>query len=109
MKKTIKKTTAKAAFGLSPLSDRIVVREMKADDAKKTQSGIYLPETMKEDRGAKRGIVVAIGPGRFEDGKLIPMQVKVNDHVLFQWGEQITYQGEEYSIVRESEISAIIK
>lgn len=109
MKKTQKKTTAKSAFGLSPLSDRIVVREMKADDAKKTQSGIYLPDTMKEDRGAKKGTVVAIGPGRFEDGKLVPMQVKVGDQVLFQWGEQITYQGEEYFIVRESEIAAIIR
>ena len=98
----------KAILGLLPLHDRIVIQEVKGDNAKKTDSGIYLPESTKEDRGAKKGMVVAVGPGRYEDGMLQSMQVRVGDTVLFQWGENITYQGEEYYIVRESEVSAIV-
>lgn len=94
---------------IKPLSDRIVIREDKDSKEKKTSSGIIIPVTVSEDKGSKSGEVVAIGPGRVEDGKLVPLQVKVGDMVLFQWGEKVTIDSESYYIVRESEILAIIK
>jgi chaperonin GroES len=99
----------KSSFPLVPLGDRLVVKEAKAGQDKKTDSGIYIPDNVKDDKGTKRGEVLAIGEGRFEDGKLVPMNVKVGDIVLFQWGDQVTYQGEDYFIIRESEVSAIVK
>jgi chaperonin GroES len=94
-------------FGLKPLGDRLVLEEVK--EREKSHSGIYIPETVKDDKGSKMARVIAVGDGRFEDGKLIPMNVKVGDTVLFQWGDQIKFEGTEYFIVRESEIIAIIK
>ncbi len=105
MKKESKK---KESFGLMPLSDRLILEEVK-DSVKETKSGIYIPESVKDDKGSKKGRVVAVGEGRYEDGKLVPTKVKVGDVVLFQWGDQITYKGEEYFIVRESEIAAVVK
>lgn len=105
-KKPTKST--KKSFGLEPLGDKILVSEIKSDDSKKTDSGIYIPNSAKEDKGAKKGKVIAIGKGRFEDGKQIPVQVSVGDTILFTWGDQIVYEGEEYFLVRESEVSAII-
>ena len=113
MKKTVKtqvkKEIKKTSFPLIPLGDRLVVKEEKAGLDKKTDSGIYIPNTVKDDKGTKKGEVLAVGEGRFEDGKLVPMNVKVGDTVLFQWGDQVTYQGEDYFIIRESEVSAIVK
>lgn len=106
-KKTPK--TMKKSFGLEPLGDKILVSEIKSDDSKKTDSGIYIPNSAKEDKGAKKGKVIAIGKGRFEDGKLIPVQVSVGDTILFTWGDQIVYEGEEYFLVRESEVSAVVR
>lgn len=107
----MKKTHSKqSSSGIVPLHDRVVVREIGAEDAeRKTESGIIIPVTVKEDKGAKRGRVIAKGPGRYEDGKLLPMGVAVGDTVLFQWGDEVTIDGEKYSILRESEIIAIIK
>lgn len=113
MKKTAKiKTkmneTRVQSVGLTPLGDRIVVKAIKAEDGKKTESGIYIPDSVKEDKGTKRGKVVAVGPGKHDDGKLIPMSIKVGDSILFQWGEEVSYNGEEYFVVREAEVLAII-
>jgi len=105
MKKESKKIQS---FGLTPLSDRLILEEVK-DSVKETSSGIYIPETAKDDKGSKKGRVVAVGEGRYEDGKLIAPKVKVGEVVLFQWGDQITYKGEEYFIVRESEVVAVVK
>ena len=93
---------------LLPLGDRILVKEIEVSDGKKTDSGIYIPDSVKEDKGAKRGTVVAVGPGRYEDGKHTPMQVEVGDTILFTWGEQVTYKGAEYFLAREGEVLAII-
>ena len=103
----MKKEKKVSKFGLEPLGDRIVLLEVKEHE--KSRSGIYIPETVKEDRGSKKGKVIAVGAGRYEDGKLIPVRVKVGETVLFQWGDQIKYNGEEYFIVRENEVIAIIK
>jgi chaperonin GroES len=105
-KKTMKAT--KKSFGLEPLGDKILVSEISSEDSKKTGSGIYIPDSAKEEKGAKKGKVIAVGKGRFEDGKHIPVQVSVGDTILFTWGDQIKYEGAEYFLVRESEVSAKI-
>lgn len=94
---------------IRPLQDRVVIREDIEADEKKTSSGIIIPAGAGEDKNGKRGIVVAIGPGRVEEGKVIPIVVKIGDKVLFQWGDKINVGGEEYFVVRESEVLAIIK
>ena len=86
----------------------MLVQEIK-EKTDKTDSGIYIPDTAKEDHGAKRGKVIAVGKGKFDDGALVPMSVSVGDTVLFQWGDTFTYEGEDYFIVREGEIVAIVK
>jgi chaperonin GroES len=109
MKKPAKIQTKKVSFPLIPLADRLVVKEVKTDQEKKTDSGIYIPGTVKDDKPTKQGIVMAVGEGRYEEGEIVPMKVKIGDTVLFTWGDQVTYQGEEYFIIRETEISAVVK
>lgn len=96
--------------GIKPLSDRVLIREVKPEEKEtKTKSGIIIPVTVSEDKGAKRGEVVAVGPGRMEEGKLLAVTLKEGDEVLFQWGDKLIVNGEEYYLVRESEILAVIK
>jgi chaperonin GroES len=102
-----KKLENKSGFGLQPLADRIVLEEV--EEKMTSPSGIYIPESVKQDKGAKMAKVIAVGEGRTEDGKLIPVKVKKGDTVLFSWGDQITYQGKDYFIVRENEVIAIIQ
>ena len=94
---------------IEPLHDRALIREDAENKEKKTSSGIIIPITVDDDKGSKRGEVVAVGAGRMEDGKLVPISVKAGDEVLFQWGDKIKVGDEEYYIVKESEILAIIK
>lgn len=95
---------------LQPLGDRVLIKEIvEKNTDRKTASGIFIPSNVREDQGAKRGEVVAVGPGKYENSEIIPMQLKVGDTVLFQWGDKLTLDGEDYFLVRESEISAIIK
>lgn len=94
---------------IKPLHDRVLIREDAENKEKKTSSGIIIPITVDDDKGSKRGEVVAVGAGRMEDGKLVPISVKAGDEVLFQWGDKIKVGDEEYYIVKESEILAIIK
>jgi len=92
---------------IKPLSDRIVVKPMEAED--KTKGGIILPDTAKEK--PVEGTVVAAGPGRkTDDGKVIAMDIKVGDTVLYgkYSGTEVTIEGEEYLIMRESDIFAIV-
>ncbi|MFA6554736.1 MAG: co-chaperone GroES [Candidatus Paceibacterota bacterium] len=94
---------------IKPLQDRILIKEDGESKEKRTSSGIIIPVTVNEDKGSKRGEVVAVGSGRYEDGKLIPIGVKEGDKVLFQWGDKVKIGEEEYYIVKESEVLAIIK
>ncbi len=94
---------------IQPLQDRVLIREHADDKEKKTSSGIIIPVTVNEDKNGKRGEIVAVGPGRSEEGKTVPMKVKVGQQVIFQWGDKVSVDGEEYYLVRESEILAIIK
>src|ERR1035437_3904648 len=94
---------------IKPLADRVLIKEDTESKEKKTSSGIIIPVTVNEDKGSKRGEVVAVGPGRVEDGELVAPSVKEGDIVLFQWGDKVRIGEEDYYLVRESEILAIIK
>jgi len=103
-----KDTTAKVT--LRPLGDKVLIRPLTDDElGSRSPSGIIIPETVNRDK-ADRGLVVAVGPGRWDgDGeKRIPLDVTVGENVIFQWGDKIEYQGTEYYLVSESNISAII-
>lgn len=92
---------------LTPLYDRVVVKPALPEEV--TKGGIIIPDTAKEK--PQQGEVVAVGKGKLtEDGKLIPLQVKVGDQVLFgkYAGTEVSIDGEEYLIMRESDIYAII-
>ena len=92
---------------LKPLSDRVVVKPQEAEE--KTASGIILPDTAKEK--PQLGKIVAVGKGKISDaGNVIKMDVKVNDKVLYgkYSGTEITFEGDELLIMRESDILAIL-
>ncbi len=94
---------------IQPLHDRVLIRESIDDKEKKTSFGLILPGTAGDDKGSRSGVVVAKGKGKKEDGKVVPIPVEIKDKVLFQWGDKIQIEGEDYWVVKESEIIAIIK
>ena len=94
---------------IKPLGDRVVIREDDESAEKKTSSGIIIPVSASEDKNGRRGEVVAVGPGRTEDGKTIAPAVKTGDTVIFQWGDKVRIGEDDYYIVRESESLAIVK
>lgn len=94
-------------MNLKPLADRVVVKPSVAEE--KTKGGIIVPDTAKEK--PVWGLVIAIGPGKISDeGKLIAPEVKTGDSVLYgkYSGTEVTIDGEEYLIMRESDIFAIM-
>lgn len=93
-----------------PLGDRVLVKPLSADDTK-TASGIIIPDTVAQEK-PEQGKVVAVGAGRMnDDGTTVPMSVKVGDTVIFsKYGpDEIKVDGEEYYILGESSVLAIIK
>jgi chaperonin GroES len=92
---------------LKPLGDRVVIQPSKAEE--KTKGGIFVPDTAREKPVI--GKVVAVGPGRTSDeGKRIPLQVKVGNKVLYgkYSGTEVTVEGKEYLIMKEEDIFAIV-
>src|SRR6476660_1267218 len=89
---------------LKPLGDRVIVEVLAEEES--TVSGIVLPDTAKEK--PQRGKVMAVGPGRYEDGKLVPLDVKKGDEVVFSkyGGTEVKISDEECLILRESDILA---
>jgi chaperonin GroES len=90
-----------------PLHDRVVVRRIEAEE--KTKGGIIIPDTAKEK--PQEGEVVAVGPGaRDETGKLVPLDVKAGDRVLFgKWsGTEVRIDGQDLLIMKESDILGVI-
>jgi chaperonin GroES len=92
---------------LKPLGDRVVLKRQEAEE--KTQSGIILPDSAKEKPQA--AVVIAVGPGKEEDGKLTAMQVAVGDKVIYSKysGTEVKVEDEEYVIVGQSEIIAKVE
>ncbi|MGD8958463.1 MAG: co-chaperone GroES [Desulfobacteraceae bacterium] len=93
---------------LRPLQDRIIVK--RVEEESKTKGGIIIPDSAKEKPA--EGIVISVGKGKVaEDGKLIPMEVKTGDRILFgkYSGTEVKVEGEEYLIMREDDVLGIIE
>ncbi|MBR9978475.1 MAG: co-chaperone GroES [Bacteroidetes bacterium] len=93
-------------MNLKPLADRVIVRPLEAEE--KTAGGLYIPDTAKEK--PMQGEVVAVGPGKISDeGKTLAMEVKTGDKVLYgkYSGTEVTVDGTDYLIMRETDIFAI--
>lgn len=97
----------KTKTNIKPLSDRVLVKPQPAEE--KTSSGIIIPDTAKEK--PQKGTVVSAGPGKVENGTKIEMSVEKGDNVLYgkYSGTEITLDGEEYLIMRESDILGIVE
>ncbi|MCU0622710.1 MAG: co-chaperone GroES [Gemmatimonadaceae bacterium] len=91
---------------VSPLADRVVVKAL--EETENMRGGLYIPDTAKEK--PQQGEVVAVGPGRFEKDTRVPMEVKVGNKVLYgkYSGTEVTVDGEQYLILRESDVLAIV-
>jgi len=98
-----------AKIGIRPLGDRVVVLPAEKGEERKLPSGIILPGSADKEKPAT-GTVVAVGPGKMEDGTLVPMNVKIGDEVLFaKYGyDEVKLEGKEYYILSESSVLAVI-
>jgi len=96
------------SLNIKPIGDRVVVEAAAAETV--TASGIYIPETAQEK--PQKGTIVAVGPGKYADltGNLIPIGVSIGDKVLYgkYAGTEVTYDGKEYLIMRETDIFAVL-
>ena len=92
-------------MNLKPLGDRVIVEVLEEEEV--TASGIVLPDTAKEK--PQRGRILAIGEGRWEDGKRVPLDVVVGDEVIYSkyGGTDVKVDGSDYLILRESDILAV--
>jgi len=115
VKKTTKRVVKKAPklaskSGIFPLGDRVLLRPFGADEiGEKTASGIIIPDTVSKEK-PEQGEIIAVGEGKWADGKREPLSVKVGDKVVFsRYGyDEVKYKGEEYYILKEENILAII-
>jgi len=91
---------------VSPLADRVVIKAL--EETESMRGGLYIPDTAKEK--PQQGEIIAVGPGKYEDGKLVPMGVKVGDKVLYgkYSGTEVTIEGDALLILRESDVLAVI-
>ena len=96
-----------AKFGIKPLEDRVVVKPIEEEET--TASGLVIPDTAKEK--PTEGEVIAVGPGRFEDGNRVPLDVKIGDKVIYSkyGGNEYKYKGEEYVILQSRDIYAVVE
>jgi chaperonin GroES len=95
------------SVSIKPLEDRILVKALDAEQT--TASGLVIPDTAKEK--PQEGEVLAVGPGRFEDGQRLPLDVKVGDVVVYSkyGGTEIKYHGEEYLILSARDVLAVVE
>ena len=107
MKKDAGKVSKKM---IQPLADRILVKPFDASALETTLSGIIIPDTVSKEK-PEQGKVLAVGPGKYEDGKIVPVRVSVGDTVLFsKYGyDEVKVDGDELYILKEDSILAIIK
>jgi chaperonin GroES len=91
---------------LSPLADRVVIRPL--EETEQMRGGLYIPDTAKEK--PQQGEVIAVGPGRFEKGEHVKMELKVGDKVLYgkYSGTEVTIDAEQLLIVKESDVLAVV-
>ena len=93
---------------IRPLGDRLVVEPQELET--QTAGGIFIPDTADKDK-PMQGTVLAIGQGRYIDGKMTPLQVKVGEKVLFgkYAGTNVKFDGKEYLVMREEDVMAIVE
>lgn len=96
----------KKKIGVKPLGDRVVVRPM--EESEQMRGGLYIPDTAKEK--PQQGEIVAVGPGRFEKGERVPMELSDGQIVLYgkYSGTEVTLDNEQYLIIKESDVLAVI-
>src|SRR4026209_275135 len=99
-------TKTQTSTKVAPLADRVVVRAL--EETEQMRGGLFIPDTAKEK--PQQGEIVAVGPGKYEDGKLVPMTVKVGDKVLYgkYSGTEVTLDDEQFLILREADVLAIV-
>ncbi|MGH7721129.1 MAG: co-chaperone GroES [Gemmatimonadaceae bacterium] len=99
-------TKSATTVKVSPLADRVVVKPL--EESEQMRGGLYIPDTAKEK--PQQGEIVAVGPGRYEKDKRVPMDVKVGDRVLYgkYSGTEVTLDGDQYLILKESDVLAIV-
>jgi chaperonin GroES len=95
------------AFGLEPLEDRVVVKPLE-EETQRTPTGIIIPDTAKEK--PQEGEVMAVGPGRYEEGKRVPVDVKVGDRVIYSkyGGTEVKVEGEDYLVLSARDLFAVV-
>ena len=106
-----KKIAKKTVKGIIPLGDRVLVRPYTEEElSPRTASGIIIPDTISREKSAQ-GKVIAVGEGKYEDSKLVPMKVRVGETVVFsKYGyDEVEHNGEEYYLLKEENILAVIK
>lgn len=111
LKKPVKKIfNNKEQKGIIPLGDRVLLKPNAVESEKVTNFGIIIPETVNKEK-PETGKIIAVGEGRWEDGKRVPMSLKVGDEVIFsRYGyEEVKLDGIEYYILKEENILAIIR
>lgn len=98
--------TLKKTVRVQPLGDRVVLRHK--EEAEQTRGGLHIPAIAKEK--PQRGEVVAVGPGRYEEGERVPMELSAGQTVLYDKysGSMVTLDEEKYLIIQESEVLAIV-
>jgi chaperonin GroES len=96
----------KTATTVKPLADRVVIKAL--EETEQMRGGLFIPDTAKEK--PQQGEIVAVGPGRYEDSKLVPMSLKVGDKVLYgkYSGTEVTINNESLLILRETDVLAVI-
>lgn len=120
LKKTVSKKkrqrvrTSKPQIGtrapLRPLNDKVVVRPLSEEEmGTRSPSGIIIPDTVSKEK-PEQGVVVAVGPGRIDDGSRVPIELSVGDRVIFsKYGfDEVKVGGKEYFIVSEGSVLAVI-
>ena len=92
---------------IKPLEDRILVKTLEAEQT--TASGLVIPDTAKEK--PQEGEVLAVGPGRFEDGQRLPLDINVGDKVIYSkyGGTEVKYDGQEYLLLSARDVLAIVE
>ena len=100
-------TTTASKVTIKPLEDRVLVQPLDAEQT--TASGLVIPDTAKEK--PQEGTVLAVGPGRFEDGQRLPLDVKVGDVVIYSkyGGTEVKYNNEEYLVLSARDVLAVIE
>jgi len=91
---------------MQPLGDRVVIRSL--EETEQMRGGLYIPDTAKEK--PQQGEIVAVGPGRYEKGARVPMELKVGQKVLYgkYSGTEVRFDDEEYLIIKESDVLAVM-